>query len=78
MGQASAALSTTAGQDLTAVGSSHSLAEAVLLGALTLLGLIGTEHLHTPPVLICCAAQPHYSTAGGKNHPAVDSIRPVS
>ena len=49
MGQASAALGTTAGKHLPAVGGSHSLAEAVLLGALTLLGLIGTEHLHTPP-----------------------------
>ena len=49
VGQASAALGTTAGKHLPAVGGSHSLAEAVLLGALTLLGLIGTEHLHTPP-----------------------------
>ena len=69
MGQASAALSTTAGQDLTAIGGTHSLAEAVLLGTLTLLGLIGTEHLHTPPVLICCGAGLHYSTAGGKTTP---------
>ena len=75
MGQASAALSTAAGQDLTAVGSAHTLTEAVLLGALTLLGLIGTEHLHTPPNKVCCAAEPHYSTAGGKNSPAVDKIR---
>ena len=49
MGQASAALSAAAGKHLAAIGSSHSLAETVLLGALTLLGLIGTEHLHTPP-----------------------------
>ena len=50
MGQASAALSAAAGQHLTAVLGGHSLAEAVLLGALTLLGLIGTEHCMTPPL----------------------------
>ena len=54
MGQASAALSAAAGKHLPAIGGFHSLAETVLLGALTLLGLIGTEHLHTPPVMICC------------------------
>ena len=41
MGQASAALSAAAGEDLASVGGPHSLAEAVLLGALTLLRLIG-------------------------------------
>ena len=41
-GQNLAALSTTAGQNLTAVGSSHSLAETVNLGTVTLGGLIGT------------------------------------
>ena len=49
MGQASAALGAAAGQNLTAVAGGHSLAEAVLLGALALLGLIGTEHCMTPP-----------------------------
>ena len=49
MGQASAALSAAAGQHLTAVSGGHSLAEAVLLGTLALLGLIGTEHCMTPP-----------------------------
>ena len=49
MGQASAALGAAASQHLTAVSGGHSLAEAVLLGALTLLGLIGTEHCMTPP-----------------------------
>ena len=43
-GQNLAALSTTAGQNLTAVGSSHSLAETVNLGTVTLGGLIGTLH----------------------------------
>ena len=50
MGQASAALSAAASQHLTAVSGSHSLTETVLLGALTLLGLIGTEHCMTPPL----------------------------
>ena len=49
MGQASATLSAAASQHLAAVFGCHSLAEAVLLGALTLLGLIGTEHCMTPP-----------------------------
>ena len=43
-GQNLAALCTTAGQNLTAVGSSHSLAETVNLGTVTLAGLIGTLH----------------------------------
>ena len=49
MGQASATLSAATSQHLTAVLGGHSLTEAVLLGALTLLGLIGTEHCMTPP-----------------------------
>ena len=43
-GQNLAALSTAAGQNLTAVGSSHSLTETVNLGTMTLGGLIGTLH----------------------------------
>ena len=42
-----AALCTAAGQDLAAVAGLHTLHEAVLLLALTLLGLIGTNHFHT-------------------------------
>ena len=76
VGQASAALGTTAGEHLAAILRGHSLAEAVLLGALTLLGLIGTEHCMTPPLHRNPATAPHgscrtYSTAGGKvNSPA--------
>ena len=44
MGQASAALGAATGQDLAAVGSSHSLAEAVLHLAMTLLGLVSSFH----------------------------------
>ena len=40
------ALCSAAGQNLAAVRGRHSLAEAVLFLALTLLGLIGTEHRH--------------------------------
>ena len=50
MGQTSAALGAAAGENLAAVLGRHSLAETVLLGALTLLGLIGTQHCITPPV----------------------------
>ena len=44
VGQTSAALRTTAGQDLAAIAGGHTLTEAVLLGTLALLGLIGTKH----------------------------------
>ena len=43
-GQNLAALCTTAGQNLTAVGSSHSLTETVNLGTMTTAGLVGTLH----------------------------------
>ena len=43
-GQLCSALCTAAGQNLAAVCSGHSLAEAMDLGSLTLLGLIGTQH----------------------------------
>ena len=43
-GQNLAALCTAAGQNLTAVGSSHSLTETVDLGTMTLARLIGTLH----------------------------------
>ena len=54
MGQAGAALGAATGQDLAAVSGSHSLAEAVDLLAVELLGLIGTfrSHVETPPVKI--------------------------
>ena len=45
-----AALCTATGKNLTAVGSSHSLAETVHLGSVATAGLIGTLHLCTPPV----------------------------
>ena len=38
------ALCSAASEDLTAVCGGHSLAEAVLFFALTLLGLVGTQH----------------------------------
>ena len=47
VGQDFAALRTAASQNLTAVGSGHSLTEAMDLLTLTLLGLIGTEHSDT-------------------------------
>ena len=50
VGQAGTASGAATGQDLAAVTGRHTLAEPVLLGALTLLGLIGTNHTDTPPV----------------------------
>ena len=57
VGQDFAALRTAASQNLTAVGSSHSLTETVDLGSVTAAGLIGTLHSDTPPV------KSHRSTA---------------
>jgi hypothetical protein len=48
-GQNLAALRAARGQNLAAVAGSHSFTEAVNLGTLTLLRLIGTEHCMTPP-----------------------------
>ena len=57
VGQADPAGPTAAGKDLAAVGGGHPLAEAVDLAALALLGLIGTNHGSTPPVLISAGPQ---------------------
>ena len=43
-GQNLAASCTTAGQNLAAIGGSHSLTETVDLGTVTIAGLIGTLH----------------------------------
>ena len=75
--QAGTALGAAASENLAAIAGSHSLTEAVHLGALALLGLIGTEHCMTPPFCKNPAADRScrtYSTAGGKHSPtaAVD------
>ena len=44
VGQSLSALCTSSLQNISAVCSSHSLSEAVLLFSLTLFGLIGSEH----------------------------------
>ena len=44
MSQTDAASGAAASQHLAAIASGHALTEAVLLGTLTLLGLIGTKH----------------------------------
>ena len=49
-GQNLAALCAAAGQNLAAVGGSHSLTETVDLGTMTIAGLVGTLHLDTPPI----------------------------
>ena len=46
------ALRSAAGQHLAAVGGRHSLAEAVLFLALTLLGLVSTQHVLCTPFRI--------------------------
>ena len=45
--QTDSALRASSGENLAAVGGSHSLAEAVLLGTLALLGLVSTKHMNT-------------------------------
>ena len=52
------ALGTAAGENLAAVGSSHSLTETVHLGSVATAGLIGTLHVCTPPVKFTYARQP--------------------
>ena len=56
VGETGAAPGTAASQHLAAICGSHALTEPVLLGALTLLGLIGTNHVGTPPVLFSAAS----------------------
>ena len=43
-GELCSALGAATGEDLAAVGGGHSLAEAVLLGTLALLGLVSADH----------------------------------
>ena len=64
VGQASAATGAAASQDLAAVGGSHALAETMDLGAMTLLGLIGTNHAGTPPVQIGGTSRLHNARNG--------------
>ena len=53
-----AALGTTTGQNLAAVGSSHSLPETVNLGSLATAGLVGTLHsVHLLSVSLCSTAE---------------------
>jgi hypothetical protein len=50
----------------------------MLLGALTLLGLVGTDHLHTPPIFVLLRAKGALLDGGqGEPRPAVDWFRPV-
>ena len=50
-GQNLTTLCAAAGQNLAAVGGSHSLTETVDLGTMTIAGLVGTLHLDTPPII---------------------------
>ena len=77
VGKTSAALGAATGQDLAAVGGSHSLAEAVDLLAVELLGLVGTFrcHVETPPVII-----PGRPTSGAAltRHPVLSKMGAVN
>ena len=67
-GQNLAALSTTAGENLAAVGSSHSLAETMHLGTVTTAGLVGTLHeLHLLSKHHSYARQPKLAAATHNN-----------
>ena len=62
MGETGAALRAAAGQNLAAVCGGHALPKAVLLGALTLLGLIGTNHcLYTSCTVVAAMPPVHNS-----------------
>ena len=65
--QAGTALGAAAGEDLAAVSGRHSLAEAVDLLAMELLGLIGTFrcHVETPPVRFPSALRRHLLDTAG-------------
>ena len=64
MGQALSASRSSSGENLATVGRRHSLAEAVFHLAMTLLGLIGTEHVSIPLSVLCrpIAGLPHQHT----------------
>ena len=68
-------LCTTAGQNLTAVGSSHSLTETVDLGSVATAGLIGTLHIriHLLSNHICSTAQ--FAAATHNNRPYMVMLR---
>lgn len=82
VGETDAALGTTASQNLAAVGSGHALTETMDLGAMTLLGLIGTNHAETPPVQIGKAQSPYGGCAALHNIPcgmrSVKSMRSIA
>ena len=56
-GELGAAFGATASQDLTAVGSGHSLSEAMDFGSVPLSGLIGTNSCHIRKHLLLKYAQ---------------------
>ena len=52
IGESCSAFSAASLENLSAVGSSHSLSEAVFFFSLTLFGLVSSEHLVAPPCSI--------------------------
>lgn len=77
VGETDAALGTTASQNLAAVGSGHALTETMDLGAMTLLGLIGTNHAETPPVQIGKARSP-WGLCRPPQHPDWDAVGKIN
>ena len=76
-GQTGAALCAAAGENFTAIGSMHSLPEAVDLGTLALFRLVGTTHgFHCLHLLIFCAARerPRATRRRGNQHPSPQLI----
>ena len=53
IGQSLSALSASSLKNVSAVSSSHSLSEAMLLLSLSLLRLVSSEHFSAPPSVIC-------------------------
>lgn len=78
VGETDAALGTTASQNLAAVGSGHALTETMDLGAMTLLGLIGTNHAETPPVQIGKAQSPYGGLCRPPQHPVWDAVGKIN
>ena len=77
-GQNLAALCTAAGENLTAVGRSHSLAETMNLGTMTTAGLVGTLHKFTPPIfLFSYARQPYLAAATHTKAPDHSQAEPL-
>ena len=79
VGQAGAALRAAAGEDLPAIPVGHALAEAMDLGTLELLGLIGTLHVLNTSCMVPGNGQgPSTTTAGDRPRSSNGHTSPFS